>query len=96
MADPREAVVNRLLNRINELADAISPQVEAETRRIFRNENVQHTSSSIASNTSSTPSFIVVPQNETTRQAALEPPPPRVVTQRPSTATTSQSPARFP
>ncbi len=93
MADPREAVVNRLLNRINELADAISPQVEAETRRIFRNENVQHTSPSIASNTSSTPSFIVVPQNETTRQAALEPPPPHVVTQRPNTATTSQSPA---
>ncbi len=53
MADPREAAVNRLLKRINELADAISPQVEAETQSIFHNENVQHTSSSIASNTSS-------------------------------------------
>ena len=80
MADPGEAVVNRLLNRINELADAISPQVEAETRCIFRNENVRHTSSSIASNTSSTP--------ETTQQAVLEPQPPSVVT---TTSTTPQS-----
>ncbi|XP_028398699.1 uncharacterized protein LOC114522251 [Dendronephthya gigantea] len=87
MADPRQTV-NRLLDRISELADAISPQVEAETRRIFRNENVK----SIPSNTSSSPSF-VVRQNDNTQQAVIETPPQPTRTHGPTTATTSQTPA---
>ena len=92
MADPRDTVVNRLLDRISELADAISPQVEAETRRIFRNENVQSTSSSIPSSTSSPPSF-GASRNENTRQAVIETPPQLTRTHGLSTATTSQTPA---
>ena len=97
MADPRESVVNRLLDRISELADEISPQVEAETRRVFRHDNVQQTSSSSVtstSSTSSTPSF-VLPQNEnrSTREAevALQPTPPRVLptSQTPNVSTQS-------